>query len=220
MQTPGFIFGCGAQGRVVLDILRAQFPERTFYFVDENRSLWHTKINDVEVIGGIDAMLVIDKQASIHIAIGNPHTRKNIVTNLKSLNVDFLSAIHPSSIVMTTCKLGAGLMIGAGAIINSNTSIGDFCIINTAALIEHDCLVEEYSCISPRACIGGRVTMKTNSFISSGAIVRARIQIGKNAIVGMGANVVKNVSDSEIVYGNPAKIQGRVDENFDWGKAL
>jgi sugar O-acyltransferase (sialic acid O-acetyltransferase NeuD family) len=220
MQAPGFIFGCGAQGRVVLDILRAQFPERTFYFVDENKSLWQTKINEVEVIGGMEAMLAIDKQASIHIAIGNPHTRKKIVTTLKARNVDFLSAIHPSSIIMTSCKLGDGLMIGAGAIINSNTSIGDFCIINTGAVVEHDCLLEEYTCISPRACIGGRVNIKTNSFISSGAIVRARVEIGKNAIVGMGAIVVKNVLDSEIVYGNPAKIQGRVDKNFDWGKAL
>jgi acetyltransferase EpsM len=216
-QEHKFIFGCGAQGRVVNDILSAQYPDSIIFFVDENESLLHATVNNTKVIS-IDEMFELDKTPLIHLALGHPVVRGNVFKKLSNLGAVLLSAIHPSAVIMPTATVDAGTMIGAGAIINSNARIGKSCIVNTGAIIEHDTVMEDFSCVSPGSTIGGRVHIGKNTFIASCAVVLARTIIGENVIVGMGSVVMKNIEDNNIVYGVPAKFQGKVDASFNWNK--
>lgn len=211
-----FIFGSGAQGRVVREILAAQYPQAALYFVDDNPALTGTMVNGSEVITTA-AMFTMKPHPEVHIALGNPHTREKIWVRLQQAGAGrFISAIHPSAVVVPTATIDEGCMIGIGAIVNSNAHIARGCIINTGAVIEHDTQVAEFACVSPRAMIGGRVTIGAKAFVASGAIVLARLTIGRSAVVGMGAIVLKDVPDEKIWYGNPASEKGTVNDGFDW----
>lgn len=215
----GFIFGCGAQGRVALDILRLQYPKTNWSFIDEDAKLLNHVINGATVIGGFD-VLKNKESRNLHIALGKPSVKQKIAEKCVELNIDLINAIHPSAIILPTATIGKGVMIGAGAIVNTDAKIGNCVLINTQSVIEHDTVVGDYSNISPAACIGGRVNIGERVFIGSGSIVLARISIEKNSIIGMGTVVTKNIPEYTLSYGVPAKVIKKIDENFDWSRVL
>ena len=215
----GFIFGCSAQGRVALDILRLQHPETTWFFIDDNPEMLGQAVNGSSVIGGLIA-LHDKKQPKIHIALGNPGVKRKIALECSRLKIGMIQAIHPSATVSPAAKIGKGVTIGAGAIINTDAVIGDFALINTGAIIEHDTHIGEYANISPGATIGGRVIVESEAFVGSRAIVLARLTIGKKAIVGMGAVVTRSLPGSTLSFGVPARVIRKIEDDFDWRNVL
>lgn len=213
-----YIFGAGAQGRVVLDILLSQYPSSSFYFVDDRHEIQGQLINNIKVISK-ETMFLKSPNPNIHLAIGNNELRAKLFSDLVSKNCNLINAIHSSAVVVPSAKIGNGNMIGIHSTINSNAYIGSGCIINTNVIIEHDSIIENFSSISPGSVIGGRVNVKEKAFISSNATIHARVEIGSKAIIGMGAVVTKNVESEMMVYGNPAKVIRKVTDS-DWSKVL
>ncbi|KAA5533372.1 acetyltransferase [Taibaiella lutea] len=212
-----FIFGSGAQGRVIADIFICQYPAAHLFFIDENESLAGTKVNGIEVLN-IAQMLSKENNPMVHVAIGNPNTRKIIVERLSATGCDFISAIHPSAEILPSATVGKNCMIGAGVIVNTNTSIADHVLINTRVLVEHDCIIEKYVSLSPGAIIGGRVHIKEGAFIGSAAVLVARITVEKGSIIGMASTVMNDIPAKVIAYGTPAKKVAEVTESYNWSR--
>lgn len=213
-----YIFGSGAQGRVVLDIFLSQYPMSSFYFVDDSIEKQGQLVNGVEIISQ-EKMFSQSQNPSIHVAIGNNDLREKISNEFILKKCNLINAIHATAIVVPSAKIGVGNMIGIYSIVNSNARLGNGCIINTNVIIEHDTLVENYSSISPGAVIGGRVIIREKAFISSNSTIHARVEIGSKSIIGMSSVVTKNVENKEMVYGNPAKFIRKVTDS-DWLKVL
>ena len=51
----------------------------------------------------------------------------------------------------------------------------------------------------------GSVTLGKNNFIGLNVTIKNKIKIGNNNLIGAGSNVVKNIRNEKIIYGNPAK---------------
>jgi acetyltransferase-like isoleucine patch superfamily enzyme len=58
-----------------------------------------------------------------------------------------------------------------------------------------------------------KTIVKKGASIGSGSTILPGITIGKNAMIGAGSIVTHSVPDNAIVFGNPAKIMGYVDNN-------
>lgn len=216
-----YIVGAGAQGRVILDILRAQRLHDTIEFIDENRELWDTAINGAKVCGCLaQALAQVPPGAGMIVALGNPVTRMSVASHIRAAGVALLNAIHPSAVVMPSAQVGSGNMIGALAVVNSNARVADDVVVNTGAIVEHDSVLEDGSAVSPGARVGGRVTVGRGSFIGSGAIVLSRCSIGRGAVVGAGAVVTRDVPPNVLVKGVPARISDGVSPDLDWKRIL
>lgn len=216
-----FIYGAGAQGRVINDILASRNIYKRIEFIDDNRKFWGKKINNTLVIGGLK---YIEKQNSkkinVIIALGNPLNRLALAKKLKAQKITLLNAIHPSAVIAKTVIMGEGNMIGANVVINSNTIIGNNTIINTSSIIEHDCYVEDGANISSGSNLCGRVTVNRGAFICSGAIILPRLTIGQFSVVAAGSLVTKNVENKVMVKGFPAKKVQTINKNFNWKRLL
>jgi len=207
MKEKIVIIGCGGQGKVTLDILNLQNKE-VIGFIDDDIKKHNTFINDVRILGDINFLLSNKITKNVSIAIGDNKIRAKIFNLLKENNFNIINVIHPNTTISNTVKLGQGLTIMPGAIINTNTIIEDNVIINTNSSVDHDCIIKKHSQIQPGATITGTVKIEEYTTIGSGATILPNLKIGKNSFVGAGAVVTKNVADNLTVVGVPAKILG------------
>jgi acetyltransferase-like isoleucine patch superfamily enzyme len=127
-------------------------------------------------------------------------------------------------------------------VIGDETQIGSFTEIKQGVTIGHHCRIQSRVFVSEHTNIGnwvfvgpgvlilndkypstGRIfkgvkrlsptTIGNSVAIGGGAIIGPGLIIGRKAVIGMGAVVTKNVGESEIVVGNPAKAIGHVDDS-------
>ena len=88
--------------------------------------------------------------------------------------------------------------------------IGNAAIINTGAIIDHDNQIGDYVHVCPGANLAGTVQVCEGTWIGVGASVTNNIRIAGGCceepiVIGAGAVVVKNINDTGIYTGVPAK---------------
>ena len=113
-------------------------------------------------------------------------------------------------------NVGKRTSIGSGTIITSynGVEIGESVIIAGGCSISaggyniYD-LPSNESLMDQGVYTKGPITIGDDSWIGSGAIILDGITVGKHAVVGAGAVVTKDVADSEIVAGIPARVINR-----------
>lgn len=143
-----------------------------------------------------------DGETDFILGIGNNAVRKKIS---ESLDVNWVTLIHPSAIIGLDVTVEKGTVIMAGAVVNACSKIGKHCIINSGAVVEHDNVIEDYVHISPRVALGGTVSVGACSHVGIGATVKNNVDICDNCVIGAGAVVVKNICEGGTYVGVPAR---------------
>ncbi|WP_395045566.1 acetyltransferase [Flavobacterium sp.] len=198
METKVTLYGASGHCKVIIDILNcnAITIEKV---IDDN-----PKKNDILGLSILNSKdLDLNNLKNVILSIGNNLFRKKLASKL---DINFLTAIHPTAIISKNVIIENGTVIMAGAIINPDTIIKKHCIINTGAIIEHDCLVNNFAHVSPGASLAGNVTIGEGTHVGIGAIVIQGVTIGKWATIGAGAIIIKDIPDYAVVVGNPGKI--------------
>jgi len=113
--------------------------------------------------------------------------------------------ISPNAFVSRHTDILKGTIVMHHAMINANAVIGENCIINSKALIEHDATIADNCHISTGAIINGGCKIGERVFIGSNSVVKQGIIITDDVIVGMGSVVTKDITESGVYWGNPAR---------------
>lgn len=214
------IVGAGAQGRIVLDILRTAQPADEIMFIDDDPARIGCSLHGVKVLGRA-VLLVVDRPTTkAVVAIGHNEARLRVAAELAGLGITFGNVVHPSAVIMPSARLAAGIIVSPGAVIGSGASVGSQVLINTQALVEHDAVLEDGVSLSPGVRMGGRVRIERGAFIGSGATLNPRVTIGAGAIVGAGSLVTRSIGAGMLAYGVPAREIRPVAPETDWPKLL
>lgn len=204
------IIGAGPHAKVVLDILLHDSSKEVTGLTDSNIELWEKNILGAPVLGD-DSILpdLLSRKQIDSVIIGLGHglmnVRERIFREMKRLGVTLATAVHPSAIIAESVSIGEGSAVMAGVIVNPDAVIGENCTINTGAILEHDISVGRGCFIQGGARLAGSVSVGMHSVIGIGASVIDGIRIGSNSIVGAGSVVTKDVPDSVVVVGVPAR---------------
>lgn len=208
-SKPVIIIGAGDHAKVLLDILLEQ-DVNVIGLTDKSISKG-TCIYGVSVIGD-DSEILKYKPDEIELvngigSVGNTTIRQKVFSSLKENGYVFRSVIHGSCILSKRAKLGEGVQLLAGTIVNTEAEIGDNTIINTKTSIDHGCVIGKHCHIAPGCSFSGCVKVGDGTHIGTGTSIIQGINIGKNVLIGAGSLVIHNIDDNEKAFGIPARVQ-------------
>ena len=204
------IIGSEGHGKVIADIIEKQGFFSIAGFVNANPRP-NTFVMGYPVLGSDDELVQLRKEfphCDFFIAIGDNSTRLKVKLKVESLfpEINFPSVVHPSAQIAKDVKIGQGVCIMAGVVINSSSNIGDFCILNTKASIDHDNFIGDFSSLAPNTTTGGDVSIGEFSAIGISATIKHGIKIGNHSVIGAASYINKNMPDNVVAYGIPGKI--------------
>lgn len=213
MNYPVIVLGSGGHAKVLLEILRKQNikilaisdPNLASDLEPTDWSEYKMLTNDNEVLNySPDQVYLVNGLGSID--VGN--RRQQIFQEFKDKGYSFLNVIHPSTIIASDVKLGEGVQIMAGAIIQPGSYLGNNVLVNTGTTIDHDCLIEDHVHLAPGVVLSGNVKIGNGAHLGTGAVAINDIFIGANCTIGAGAVVIDDIPPSSRVVGVPARVIG------------
>lgn len=194
---------------MVADILltgpRASRDVSPVGYLDDDPSLHGKLLLGLRVLGPISELPHVPHDAVI-VAIGKNRTRAAIFDTLTGKGERFAQAVHPAAILAADATLGRGVVICAGAVVNTATQIGDNVILNTGCTVDHHNTVARHVHVAPGAHTGGNVTIREGAFLGIGAVVIPGRCVGEWTTVGGGAAVIDDIPDHTTAVGVPARI--------------
>lgn len=194
------IIGASGHGKVVADIAKL-CGYNDIIFLDNDSRI--KSCSEYQVIG--TDTIGYELKGDMFIAVGNGEIRKKLMDRYSGRNFPILK--HPSSVLAKNVEIGAGCVIMAGAIINTDTKIGKGCIINTGSSVDHDCVLGDFVHVAVGAHICGTVNVGDGTWIGAGSTVSNNVNICSNCIVGAGAVIVKDIKSMGTYIGIPAKMK-------------
>jgi sugar O-acyltransferase (sialic acid O-acetyltransferase NeuD family) len=207
-MDPIVVIGGGGHAKVVLSILHK---------LGKYQILGYTDLKDSGVLLGADylgsdqeltSMAAERTSLNAVLAIGQVglgKARRELQTRLQSLSLSFPSIVSPNALLNEEVRIGVGVTVMDGVVINSGASIGQGAIVNTNSTVEHDVRIEDWVHIAPGVTISGGVTIGRFSMIGVGATVIEGKQIASECIVGAGATVVNDLTEPGVYVGSPAR---------------
>lgn len=203
------ILGAGGHGQVVADILmrahEAGSKCKLIGFLDDNPSLTGTVVLGLPVLGAVAQLNEFEHEAII-VAIGDNRTRARIFDAVQTQGEKIVNAIHPAAVLAPNVRLGEGVMICAGVVVNTGTTIDDNVILNTGCTVDHHNHIGRHAHVAPGAHLGGDVHIGEGALVGIGAIVIPGRSIANWAVIGAGAVVTKDVSPYATAAGAPARV--------------
>lgn len=203
-----YIIGAGGFGREVawlIERINEVTPTWNIKgFIDDNESLWGSKEDAYEVIGGCEYLKTLGEVYAV-CAVGTAQVRKSIIDKFKGSSVKFATVIDPSVIISKRVEIGEGTIICAGTIITVDVRIGKYVIINLDCTIGHDDIIKDFVTIYPSVNISGNVEIGQCTELGTGMQIIQCKRVTPNTIIGAGAVVIKDCEESGTYVGSPAK---------------
>jgi UDP-perosamine 4-acetyltransferase len=202
------VIGGGGHAKVVIDLLAAGRYEMAGC-VDRHPE----SCSDLAIpLLGDDARLPGLYSAGVRyafVAIGDNRLRRRLSAQAIELGFQLANAISPAAILSPRVRLGAGVAIMAGVVINACSRIGDGAIVNTGATVDHDCEIGAWAHIAPGTNLAGCVHVGEGTLLGIGCRAIPGVSIGEWTTVGAGAVIVRNLPAGVTAIGVPARIKGQ-----------
>lgn len=165
-------------------------------------------VNGFPILGGIIEINKIKTNLNVVLAIGDPNTKRAIISKIKTNYISYPTLINPNVEIGNDkyIRIGKGCIITSGVIITTNITIGNHVILNLSCTVGHDSVIDDFCSFMPSVNISGDVIIAKNVYIGTGATIINKIYIGENSTIGAGTVVIKDIPDGATVVGNPGRI--------------
>lgn len=208
-RTPVAIYGAGKGAITMKECLDAASKYFVACFLDDASGM-QDQLCGLSVYNGTQQQdVIVAGVTRIAIAVADGATRMRLAEQSLAMGMEVISVIHPRTQIAPSARLGKGVFVKAGAIIETNTIVEDYCIIDNGAIIAHDNHVMRACHIAPGAALGSGITIGERVIVGIGAAIATGVTVGRGSIISVGSAVTMDVPDFSVVEGVPGKLIGK-----------
>lgn len=143
-------------------------------------------------------------------AIGKGTTVWQFAVILKNAVIGQNCNINCHTFIENDVVIGNNVTVKSGVYIWNGLRIEDDVFIGPAVVFTNDLRPRSKQYIKP-----GLTVIKQGASLGANSTILTGVTVGRYAMTGIGSVVTKNVPDYALVYGNPARFAGWVDEQGD-----
>lgn len=210
------IIGAAALGRQIGEHARTDKGWTITGYYDD-RSVG-TEFNGAPVLGStncVEADYARGRFDGIMIGIGyNQMAARALHFERLKGRVPFANLVHSSAYVHSSCKMGEGIFLYPGVIIDMAVQLEDNVLIHVGGSVAHDSVIGQHSYLAPGVNVAGYATIGRCCFVGIGATIIDEIAIAPNSIIGAGSVIIHNTDPNSVSVGVPARqIKKRIERS-------
>lgn len=204
------VIGASGQGKIAADALEKAGEHQIIGWIDSFKPAG-TVVYGYEILGSEAELPALIDRYEIYggmMGIGVNEIRHRLSTRIRKLAPEFrfINAIHPSVQLARGVEVGEGVLMLAGAVVNSDSRVGDFATLSVRSSLDHDGALGDFAFMGPGAAASGGVHIGSFSFIAVGVSILHNVRVGEHTVVGAGSTVVRDLPGCVVAYGTPAKV--------------
>lgn len=208
------IYGAGGLGREVLELAgiinRKNSIWEDFIFIIDGES--GNDVNGVKVYSYDEAVSRFKGNLEASMGVGEPAVREKLFAKLEKDGIPAATLIHPDVFIPETTEIGKGVTIQMGNFISCNAVIEDYVYIQPHCNIGHNDILKKGCMVSGFCNLAGGVTVGEYTYLGISSCFKEGVSIGDYSIIGMASAVYKDIPDSVIAMGNPARPMKKNEE--------
>lgn len=148
------------------------------------------------------------------------------LSDVQSSNIGENTTIWQYAVILKGATIGENCNINCHTFIENDVVIGNNVTIKSGIYIWDNTTIEDDVFLGPNVVFTNDLRPRSKqrvdylptrinkgASIGANSTILAGVKVGKYAMAGIGSVITRNVPDYALVYGNPAKIRGWVDEN-------
>lgn len=204
------IIGAGSYGEVYLAYLQAANVE-VVGFLDDDPRFEGQCVRGIPVLGKVselDTLMNKNGVRAVYCPLGNNRLRVKFLERARSLGYITPNFIHPTVIIAPDVKMAdEGVYVLQATQIMPFVTIERDVMISAGANIIHHSHLCQGTFISNGVCFGANILAKKYAYVGMGSTIMTGVKtIGEDCLIGAGAVVIKDVPDSAVMAGVPAKV--------------
>lgn len=152
-------------------------------------------------------LLNLKNKTSVVFGIGSPKVIESIFKKIKiNKHLNFPNLIHPNVVAdWGRIQMGEGNLFCASTTLTTDIKIGSFNLFNLDCTIGHDSIFGSFNVLNPSANISGGVEIGDSVLIGTNVTILQYKNICSNVTIGASSLVTKDILDSGVYVGSPAK---------------
>lgn len=129
----------------------------------------------------------------------------NMKKILEMKNLVFPNFVNPKATIKNGVMMGIGNIVMENSVICTGSVLRDFNYLDTSSIVGHNAKIGSFNTFAPITYISPNANIEDKVIIETGSKVLENINVAQNAIVSAGSVVTKDVGETLVVSGMPAK---------------
>lgn len=188
--------------RETLESIRQTGDHEVIGILDDNTVLHGSEISGIPVLGGLE--MAVDREEQLLLCVGKSRARAAVAERLALPDSRYAKHIHPSTLLGSNTKVGAGSIILAGSVATTDVTIGRHAVLMPHVLLTHDDVLGDYCTLAGGATVAGGVHIGHRSYVGTSASIKENVKLGADSVLGMGSVLLEDIPAGETWVGNPA----------------